>query len=555
MDDAAEHLGELGQHTDLAPLRLGELLKLDELAAAEPALLSRPDPGWASRAVQWVHIAGDHSAASLLEGGELVLSTGQGFRDSAEATEQFLGELERAGAVCLLMELLDPRDRPLDDAIRILTAAAAQRSLPVLLVSQRVRFARLTQIAYRHLVDQQLARVQRINDIHDVFTRLSLEGADEQRILDEAGELLGAPVVLEDLRGRVLGFHADTTPAAELLRDWSARSRHETYLERTGRSRAGAPWLQSPVGARGRRWGRLVLPGATDDDRTAAHILERAGQTLTLSRMAEQDQQDLLLHAREGLVQALRPPGRVDEDEARTRARSLGVTATSPCATLAARLPELPDEPPTGLQRRERSLRQSLSAAAEASGRSALIAHLRPGMLGVILPVDDRAGLETFIAALEVPSAADHRFVLGTSGIASTLTGAAAGLDEAAYIADIAATLRRQDRILHRAEDARLHGLLALLGDDDRVQTFVRAELGPLLEPQHGELLAFLEEHLTQGGSKATTAEHLHLSRPAVYTRIRRIENLLGVSLSEPESLTSLHVAVLSHRLTRLLGT
>jgi purine catabolism regulator len=37
----------------------------------------------------------------------------------------------------------------------------------------------------------------------------------------------------------------------------------------------------------------------------------------------------------------------------------------------------------------------------------------------------------------------------------------------------------------------------------------------------------------------------LHLSRPALYAKLHRIERILGVDLSDGESATSLHVAML----------
>ena len=79
-------------------------------------------------------------------------------------------------------------------------------------------------------------------------------------------------------------------------------------------------------------------------------------------------------------------------------------------------------------------------------------------------------------------------------------------------------------------------------------------ELGPLLsyDAEHGttlvtDLTAFLEA----GGNKALAASRAHLARPTFYQRLALIERILGVSLADPESRTSLHVALLARQDSR----
>ncbi len=99
----------------------------------------------------------------------------------------------------------------------------------------------------------------------------------------------------------------------------------------------------------------------------------------------------------------------------------------------------------------------------------------------------------------------------------------------------------------YRLADLRLRGLLHLLRDDPRVQTFVERELGPLLaaEPD-SSLLDVLAAYLAAGGNKAVAAKNAHLARPTFYQRLRRIERILGADLGSAESRTSLHVALLA---------
>ena len=95
----------------------------------------------------------------------------------------------------------------------------------------------------------------------------------------------------------------------------------------------------------------------------------------------------------------------------------------------------------------------------------------------------------------------------------------------------------------------RLRGLLHLLRDDARLQTFAERELGPLLsaDAAHGpDLLSCLAAYLEAGGNKAAAAQRAHLARPTFYQRLQQIERILGVHLDSAESRTSLHVALLA---------
>jgi len=101
---------------------------------------------------------------------------------------------------------------------------------------------------------------------------------------------------------------------------------------------------------------------------------------------------------------------------------------------------------------------------------------------------------------------------------------------------------------LYRSTDVRLRGVVALLRDDHRLQAFAETELGRLLDHDArtgDDLLALLRTHLDCGGSKTHTARRTGLSRPTLYSRLRTLERILGVSLESAESRTSLHTALM----------
>jgi purine catabolism regulator len=535
----------------IAPVTLRTLLELAEIRSGEPEIL-----GGAAALdvpVQWVHIADTDRVGSVLEGGELVLSTGRSFRDSLPATLRFLDDLEAADAAGAVIELVDATGQPAEEAIDLLRTAACGRALPVVLLTRSVRFVRITQVAHRMLVGEQLARVERARHVHEVFTQLSLESASEQQIVNRTAELLAAPVVLEDVAHRVLAFHPGQADPGALLLDWADRAYRVGYQEVTGRRADANAWLQTPVGLRGQRWGRLIVPTGLSDDAEATQVLERAGQALTIARMARRDEKDLLHQAQAGLLHELRQPHSLTEHEGATRAAALGLAPTAFYVPVVLRLDRLPGEDLTGLQLRERALLEELAAVVRQTRRSMLAAGMQSGLLGALLGVPARQLADPLVERICAQLAESHgqqvAWTVGVSRSRESLLEAAAGLDEAAQVAEIAATLEIRKRLYYRFADVRLRGLLALLGADPRVRAFAEAELAPLLEWADPAALELLELYLRHGGNKSALARTGYLSRPALYARLARLQELLGVSLDDAESRTALHVALLWYRL------
>jgi purine catabolism regulator len=537
--------------------------------------------------VRWVHVSELLDISSLLSGGELVLTTGLELEKHPEATASFIRSLEESSAAGLIVELVGERGR----SLAALQAAAKSCTLPVIVVQRRVRFVEVTEVVHRMIVAEQLERVERARDVHEAFTVLSLESAGTERVVEQAAGMIGAPVVLEDLSHLVLAHSAQGLATTELLHDWERRSRTTPSAGRTVRT-GPENWLQVPVGVREQLWGRLVLPVAPDhplapdDEETAAMVLERAAQTLAINRLAERDRRELSQQAQAGLLNALRHPRGLSEAEALARAGALGlkrsplylpiVYRSGASAQAAATSDGAQSRDPLAGQQEERALLELLARVVKSTAGSALTASIQSGSVGMILALPakqlEEATLQRLADALAVQDgdggtqaaddgairlrgAAAPNWTIGVGRPRGSLLEAAAGIDEAAHVAETAATLRGTRKPFYRATDVRLRGLLALLRNDPRVQQFVESELEMLLQAEargNGGHLELLGQYLESGGNKAALARSGYLSRPTLYARLARLEELLAVDLDDAESRTSLHVALLLHRLRAL---
>lgn len=555
---------------------VGSILALPVLRDAVPLLLGGAEA--LENRVRWVHVSELLDLSGLLSGGELVLTTGLELEKEPGLTASFIRSLEQAEASGLIVELVGDRKRSLD----ALRAAALVTAMPVIVVERRVRFVQVTEIVHRIIVAEQLERVERARDVHEAFTVLSLESAGTGQVVEQAAAMIGAPVVLEDLSHLVLAYSARQLRTTALLEDWERRSRTTPAPPETSRTGPEA-WLQTPVGVRRNVWGRLVVPVPLDDDDAASMVLERAAQTLAINRLAERDRRELSHHAQAGLLNALRQPRGLGEDEAQARAAALGLRRSPYYVPIVFRSGGAAyinpaEETGTGVdplagQQEERALLDQLARVLKSVSGSALAASIRSGSVGMILAIPAKQledptlqRLADALAGSDLPPGppfgeglpggpADASWSIGVGHLRGSLLEAAAGIDEASHVAETAATLKGDRKPFYRATDVRLRGLLALLRKDPRVQQFAESELEGVLQTDArdgGWHLELLGQYLESGGNKAALARTGYLSRPTLYARLARLEGLLGVDLDDAESRTSLHVALLLYRLRGL---
>ena len=294
-------------------------------------------------------------------------------------------------------------------------------------------------------------------------------------------------------------------------------------------------------------------PTATD-----TVLIERAATTLALGRLLTRHAESLDRQAHRTLISGIISQAHADPAEAAVRARALGVPVDG--RQLIAMVLRLADPGSgafgvLGLSAHARVLDVAdiTAAACRAERIPSLVGTLDDARAGAMLSLSPRADSERVLTSLATRirdriGADPDGLVIGVGATVGSIRDVRRSFLEASQVADIAGHGARAARpLFYRLPDLRLRGLLHLLRDDPRLQTFVERELGALLaSEQDAELIDVLAAYLTAGGNKAEAAKNAHLARPTFYERLHRIERILGTDLSSAESRTSLHVALLA---------
>ncbi len=542
------------------PLTVRDVLAMPQVQHAAPRVVAGHDR--LDGPVRWVHVAEIPDIAQLLQGGELVLTTGIGLPEADAELRRWVDALADVGVAGIVVEL---GRRFTAGLPKSLVARASRRGLPLVEVEREMRFVALTEAVHWAIVDEQMAVLRASDEIHRTFTELSVEGAEPQQVLRETARLAGHPVVLENLARQVLAVDADPGQAEDVLDRWETRSREVQTPARTHFDPASG-WLVTTVEARGNAWGRLVLVCGSEPPPLATVLLERAASTIALNRLVALDRSSIERQAHSSLLSSILNHSASTRDVG-VRAHALGVPLEKRRLLGVVVRPQRVG-PGAGLtvHERRRALVESVDAAVRSAGLTAITGELDEpfggGAVGLLVSLATADTDDDALAALSTavhagPSArgrATEGVVVAAGSVVGSLDGARRSLVEAAQVAD-AALHAAEDRRYYRLLDVRLRGLLHLLRDDARLQTFVERELGPLLsyDERHGTAHAgVLDAYLTAGRNKQRAAAAAGLSRSAFYERLQLIERVLGLDLGSSETCLSLHVALMARDVMRL---
>ncbi|MBO1414104.1 PucR family transcriptional regulator ligand-binding domain-containing protein [Streptomyces sp. FH025] len=541
---------------------VARVLDLEVMRRGLPQVVAGADH--LERPVRWVHVSELPDVAGMLRGGELVLTTGIALPEDREGLARYVRELDEVGVAGLVVEF---GRRYFDSLPRALVHAAEQRGLPLITLRREVRFVAVTEAVHALVVNAQLEQLRVSESVHQVFNELVVEGAEPPEVIRQVARMAGAPVVLENLAHQVLAHDTAGRPEAELLEDWERRSRGVRPPGRTGHDpRSG--WLVTTVGARGQDWGRLVLvqePGPLPEGGAHPHtmLLERGASALALNRLVVRDRESLERQTHRTLLSGILTHA-LTVSEVALRAQALGVPLEGRrLVGVVLRQRRGPIPAALEAQARLRDFTELAAGAVRACRLSALVGALDDEGVGLLIALgtqqDEHAALDSFSATLRRMSAEAGREgadapgpVVAVGSSVGSVRDARRTLLEAAQVADAAlhdAPGGGRTASYYRLPDVRLRGLLHLLRDDARLQTYVERELGPLLahDAEHnGQLVQMLRIYLEQGRNKSAAADAAHLSRPSFYDRLHKVERILGVDLDQVESCLSLHVALLA---------
>ena len=486
-----------------------------------------------------------------LKGGELVLLGANTLRalDERLTLARAVDQLSQAGVAAVAARGgIDPAAIARADAL----------GFPLLSIPLEASLTQSEQDALRLLADRQAEALEQTRQVQQQLTELLIAGHGLPAIVDRLAVLTRRAVAIEDASGvRQLSGAAVSLPDRSQVVEALDKTRPRLLAWIDGRRvpAADPPTQRFRLEIDG--IGRMVAPIAADDGALAFLSLIAPHESLNRSDALSTSQGAtvcaLVLARERAVLQAedrLRRDvvtdllsGAFTSDSALLeRAERLGFNLTLPHLPIALRIASEP----------------SSNALRSHDVVSALVREL--GRLGVSAPVGvlgDTIGLAYPLDGAEPAtiSARVHRLAAQVSGRVVSAGVGRAGAGPAA----IAQGYREADRALVIArrlfapgaltffQELGVHRLLLALDGHPELDAFYEETLSAIDlydRTNRSELLPTLEAFFAADNSLAETASRLHLHRNTVAYRLRRIEQISGHQLGDPETRLALHLGL-----------
>jgi purine catabolism regulator len=429
---------------------------------------------------------------------------------------------------------------------------ADRLSLPLFRLPEQSHLSDVQQATTRFILEQRTALHERAQEFQAELMELALNAAGPAGIVDRLAALLGLAAAWQDEEGR-LRHQAGTLPVAAEGDPWS---RQMSAIRRFADSSVvlaanppvhefpvapGIARLVAPIPLREGIGGFISVLGAEAELGQVARLgCARAASACAI----ELDRERAVLAARDDLegefVTALLTGAYSSEASMLERARRVGATLGDESAVLVARAaaPSAQGWPEGGVRASQRWARRREVAALAAVHQGAVVV-----IAAAPLADAHRAAAEL---ASDCRAVAGVPVVVGIGRPKHGLGGVRASHREAEQAIGMGARLNGASPVVSFA-DLGLHRLLYAMAQHPELHEFYRDSMATLAaydEKGGGDLLRTLDAFFRCHGSPTETAQRLKLHRNTVLYRLRRIEEVGRLSLSDADTRLNLQLCL-----------
>ena len=505
------------------------------------------------RQVKWSHVLEVKEFGSLINGGELILTTGVGLQLDLPTQLKYVKKLIEIDVACICIELgAYFKDIPTE-----IIELADEHNFPIIVFEKVVKFVDITQDLHTFIINQNHQVLPKLDSLSRKFIALSLMPNGILKILQELHVFFQKSVLFITDDGKSYYY-----PSEIKKLETSIQSYFKHFpLGNVGQKQFthdNQVFALMPVSGLGQVWGHLCLRVSILPDDFSFLILDRAALAIAQVLLRDRTIEERKQNNEDEFVQNLLNGRNFEKNDFQTYFPS---TSRDTYYRVFIMQMIVPESSVREEDWEEIILRRStmIRALFKRHGFSPVVSTNKDEIAIIasfVISDQFKNDINQFSQVIQhITTMKDNSFIEGnncTFGVSMAykdFSKVRKGYEEASK------TLQMYKSELTQTffyEDLGVYRLLMLLKNSGYLESYVKDYLTVLFEydkEMDSNLVETLRIYLESGCSKKDTADRLFIVRQTLYHRLEKIESILGKDYLAPTNRITIGVAIMAHDL------
>jgi purine catabolism regulator len=493
--------------------------------------------------VDWVHILEVTHVGHLLNGNELILTTGLVWKDHEEMGISFLQQIMDCHASGLCIEL----GRVIDHIPESMKRLAEDSDFPLILIYHNIhhiRYIDITRDLHSWIINQQRQKVNEFEALTVRFNELLLSGNGLQSLLHLYYEATKKPIAYLPIEDKPLFVPPLPANAQQKIRSW--RLNPQEQLSRS--------IVSQPIVVLKQNLGELISWSDEQLNQFDMLALDRCATAVAQELMRTFYWEERRLYKQNQWIHEWLN-GRYEEKEIRPYILSLKPTYTSGQHTVV--IFELDQTMMRSTEFDTLYFQRNMVARSifEQEGFFLIPTMMNGHMIYILLDLHKRAEINTHLTrALSGISQADMQ----NASLFSKYIGVGRSFYELVSVKESLQTametisIQKEIGLLHQPfyNELHIYRVLYTFKKSGELTKLVQDYIGPIIDlekEKREQLLKTLKAYFIFNGAKREAAKDLYISRQTLYSRLEKITELLGNDFTHPKKSFVIELAVYAY--------
>ncbi|PID14164.1 PucR family transcriptional regulator [Sporosarcina sp. P34] len=505
------------------------------------------------RQVKWSHVLEVSEFSSLVNGGEIILTTGLHLQLDNATQLQYVKQLIELEVACLCVEIGPYVSEIQQD---IITLADAQK-FPIIVFEKVVKFVDITQDLHTVIINRHYEMLSKLDTLSRRFNELSLMPNGILKILHELHSLFNQTVLFISDEAKSYYYPVESTSWKNSIQEFLSEKTTQK-LEQDIYTIDDQPFALFTINGLGQSLGYLCLhlPQAIKDELVFL-ILDRASLAIAQILLRNRTIQERDQYNEDGFVRNLLHGRPVDAEDMQSY-----LPMKSPNTHYRIFVIQL-DTNETTIDENsweEIRLQQSMMIRSVFKRHSffptiSVTKNEITIIASFIASGTHVKDMNRFTQVTEQLTAMDNdqffnerKYTVGISLVHHNHTHVKEGYKEAKRVVELKQKFAFKSNFY---EDLGVYRLLLLLNEQGNLDNYVEDYLQDLIDydlENDSNLFETLRIYLECGGSKKETADRLFIVRQTLYHRLEKIESIMGENFMSPLNRIALEVAIMARQ-------